>query len=175
MKSEQGKAVSRTPYFWKPGSCLTYFYRTVLPVELLKWEMWRLFFLWQKWRVFCNHFDGAVADWNFASLLRLDCSGDVSEENTTIGMIDISTYVHEMLNTIKEIKYSFWNFVFWKLQYESNVLSKYYISMNFLCSSTDTVSSHWDCTKQTRLQFWIERKIRKIKNDLAACHSMFLF
>ncbi|XP_033102809.1 protein PBDC1-like [Anneissia japonica] len=37
-----------------------------------------------KWRPFCNHFDGTVEDFNFGTLLRLDCSKDYSEENSTL-------------------------------------------------------------------------------------------
>jgi len=40
----------------------------------------------QQWREFCNLFEGQVEDWNMATLLRIDASGDVSEQNTVIGM-----------------------------------------------------------------------------------------
>jgi len=39
----------------------------------------------QRWREFCNLFEGQVEDWNMATLLRIDASGDVSEENSVIG------------------------------------------------------------------------------------------
>jgi len=39
----------------------------------------------QRWREFCNLFEGQVEDWNMATLLRVDASGDVSEENSVIG------------------------------------------------------------------------------------------
>ncbi|XP_071947667.1 protein PBDC1-like [Antedon mediterranea] len=37
-----------------------------------------------KWRPFCNHFDGTVEDFNYGTLLRLDCTKDYSEENSTL-------------------------------------------------------------------------------------------
>ncbi|XP_015794752.1 protein PBDC1 [Tetranychus urticae] len=37
-----------------------------------------------KWRPFCETFKGEVEDYNFASLVRLDCKGDYSEENTVV-------------------------------------------------------------------------------------------
>ena len=44
------------------------------------------FVLAQHWREFCNLFEGRVEDWNMATLLRIDARGDVSEQNTVIGM-----------------------------------------------------------------------------------------
>jgi len=38
----------------------------------------------EKWRAFCNKFEGQVADWNMATLLRMDSKKDISEENTII-------------------------------------------------------------------------------------------
>ncbi|ESO11639.1 hypothetical protein HELRODRAFT_71674, partial [Helobdella robusta] len=38
----------------------------------------------QQWREFCEEFNSQVADWNMATLLRLDSSLDVSEHNTII-------------------------------------------------------------------------------------------
>ncbi|XP_075766944.1 protein PBDC1 isoform X2 [Pelodiscus sinensis] len=35
-----------------------------------------------KWRPFCMQFDGVVEDFNYGTLLRLDCSKDYTEENT---------------------------------------------------------------------------------------------
>ncbi|XP_041280648.1 protein PBDC1 isoform X1 [Onychostruthus taczanowskii] len=35
-----------------------------------------------KWRPFCLAFEGVVEDFNFGTLLRLDCRGEYSEENT---------------------------------------------------------------------------------------------
>jgi len=43
-------------------------------------------FVAQRWRDFCNLFEGQVEDWNMATLLRIDALGDVSEQNTVIGM-----------------------------------------------------------------------------------------
>ncbi|XP_076363923.1 DALR anticodon-binding domain-containing protein 3-like isoform X5 [Tachypleus tridentatus] len=36
----------------------------------------------EKWRSFCNQFEGKVEDFNFGTLVRLDCQKDYSEENT---------------------------------------------------------------------------------------------
>uniref|UniRef100_A0A4W5ML21 Polysaccharide biosynthesis domain containing 1 n=1 Tax=Hucho hucho TaxID=62062 RepID=A0A4W5ML21_9TELE len=36
----------------------------------------------EKWRPFCNQFDGVVEDFNYGTLLRLDCEKDYTEENT---------------------------------------------------------------------------------------------
>ncbi|KAK6469446.1 protein PBDC1 [Huso huso] len=36
----------------------------------------------QKWRPFCLQFDGIVEDYNYGTLLRLDCQKDYTEENT---------------------------------------------------------------------------------------------
>ncbi|KAK2143158.1 hypothetical protein LSH36_872g01060 [Paralvinella palmiformis] len=38
----------------------------------------------EKWREFCNKFEGKVEDFNMGTLLRLDCGNDVSDENTTL-------------------------------------------------------------------------------------------
>ncbi|KAM7154035.1 protein PBDC1 isoform 2-T2 [Macrochelys suwanniensis] len=35
-----------------------------------------------KWRPFCMQFDGVVEDFNYGTLLRLDCTKDYTEENT---------------------------------------------------------------------------------------------
>ena len=39
----------------------------------------------QKWREFCNVYKDSVDDFNFGSLLRIDCNLDVSDANTTMG------------------------------------------------------------------------------------------
>ena len=39
----------------------------------------------QKWREFCNGFEGMVEDWNMGTLLRVNCTEEVSEDNTTLG------------------------------------------------------------------------------------------
>ncbi|XP_056146994.1 protein PBDC1 [Lampris incognitus] len=36
----------------------------------------------EKWRSFCNQFDGVIEDFNFGTLLRLDCENDYTEANT---------------------------------------------------------------------------------------------
>ncbi|XP_005812650.1 protein PBDC1 [Xiphophorus maculatus] len=36
----------------------------------------------QTWRPFCNQFEGIVEDFNYGTLLRLDCEKDYSEDNT---------------------------------------------------------------------------------------------
>ncbi|KAM4634611.1 protein PBDC1 [Polymixia lowei] len=36
----------------------------------------------EKWRPFCNQFDGVIDDFNYGTLLRLDCEKDYTEENT---------------------------------------------------------------------------------------------
>ncbi|XP_051973488.1 protein PBDC1-like [Xyrauchen texanus] len=36
----------------------------------------------EKWRPFCNQFDGVVEDFNYGTLLRIDCQKDYTEENT---------------------------------------------------------------------------------------------
>ncbi|KAJ8388634.1 hypothetical protein AAFF_G00131990 [Aldrovandia affinis] len=36
----------------------------------------------EKWRPFCNEFDGLIEDFNYGTLLRLDCQRDYTEENT---------------------------------------------------------------------------------------------
>ncbi|XP_030057840.1 protein PBDC1 [Microcaecilia unicolor] len=36
----------------------------------------------EKWRPFCMRFDGVVEDFNYGTLLRLDCTRDYTEENT---------------------------------------------------------------------------------------------
>ncbi|KAM9368676.1 protein PBDC1 [Phaethornis superciliosus] len=38
----------------------------------------------EKWRPFCLSFQGVVEDFNFGTLLRLDCSKDYTEENTIL-------------------------------------------------------------------------------------------
>ncbi|XP_077162141.1 protein PBDC1 isoform X1 [Paroedura picta] len=38
----------------------------------------------EKWRPFCLQFDGVVEDFNYGTLLRLDCSKGYTEENTLL-------------------------------------------------------------------------------------------
>lgn len=37
-----------------------------------------------KWRPFCEQFKGVVEDYSFGTLLRADCEGDYSEENSIL-------------------------------------------------------------------------------------------
>uniref|UniRef100_A0A3Q1HNW8 Polysaccharide biosynthesis domain containing 1 n=1 Tax=Acanthochromis polyacanthus TaxID=80966 RepID=A0A3Q1HNW8_9TELE len=39
----------------------------------------------ERWRPFCNQFEGLVEDFNFGTLLRLDCEKDYVEDNTVFG------------------------------------------------------------------------------------------
>ncbi|EHB01907.1 hypothetical protein GW7_10401 [Heterocephalus glaber] len=50
----------------------------VLDPEELKSELAK-----EKWRPFCLKFDGSVEDFNYGTLLRLDCSQGYTEENTS--------------------------------------------------------------------------------------------
>ncbi|XP_034402363.1 protein PBDC1 [Cyclopterus lumpus] len=36
----------------------------------------------ETWRPFCNRFEGLIEDFNYGTLLRLDCEKDYTEENT---------------------------------------------------------------------------------------------
>ncbi|NWJ06358.1 PBDC1 protein, partial [Crypturellus undulatus] len=38
----------------------------------------------QKWRPFCLQFEGLVEDFNFGTLLRLDCRDGYTEENSIL-------------------------------------------------------------------------------------------
>ncbi|NWI15016.1 PBDC1 protein, partial [Crypturellus soui] len=38
-----------------------------------------------KWRPFCLQFEGLVEDFNFGTLLRLDCREGYTEENSILG------------------------------------------------------------------------------------------
>lgn len=37
-----------------------------------------------KWREFCNKFENEIEDFNYATMLRLDCTDDYSEANTIL-------------------------------------------------------------------------------------------
>ncbi|NXC42938.1 PBDC1 protein, partial [Penelope pileata] len=39
----------------------------------------------EKWRPFCLRFEGLVEDFNYGTLLRLDCRRGYSEENSIFG------------------------------------------------------------------------------------------
>uniref|UniRef100_A0A8C0JUS8 Polysaccharide biosynthesis domain-containing protein n=1 Tax=Canis lupus dingo TaxID=286419 RepID=A0A8C0JUS8_CANLU len=60
--------------FWKNFETLRI---DVLDPEELKSESAK-----EKWRPFCLKFDGVVEDFNYGTLLRLDCSQGYTEENT---------------------------------------------------------------------------------------------
>lgn len=49
-----------------------------------------LIFLFQKWRPLINRFEKTIEDFNFGTLLRIDCTKDYSEENSILGKL----YVH---------------------------------------------------------------------------------
>ncbi|BFZ01775.1 hypothetical protein BsWGS_04814 [Bradybaena similaris] len=40
----------------------------------------------QKWRTFCESFKGEIEDYNLGTLLRLNCAGDYTPENTTLSV-----------------------------------------------------------------------------------------
>ncbi|RWS29476.1 protein PBDC1-like protein [Leptotrombidium deliense] len=51
----------------------------VIDLESLKSEEAK-----SKWRPFCNKFENLVADFNFATFVRLDCGGDYDESNSVV-------------------------------------------------------------------------------------------
>ncbi|XP_038133300.1 protein PBDC1 [Cyprinodon tularosa] len=53
-----------------------------LDVKQLKEEDLKSIEAKERWRAFCNQFEGIVEDFNYGTLLRLDCEKDYSEENT---------------------------------------------------------------------------------------------
>lgn len=54
-----------------------------LPALPVLWGCWC--FSPQKWRPFCLRFEGVVEDFNYGTLLRLDCCQPYTEENTIFG------------------------------------------------------------------------------------------
>lgn len=52
----------------------------------------------QRWRPFCNQFDGVVEDFNYGTLLRLDCERDYTEENTIFGDDDTRNTTHSFIS-----------------------------------------------------------------------------
>lgn len=77
LKSEEAKEVSRC------RRC--FILHRILNVEL------RMFVCcFQRWRPFCNQFEGLVEDFNYGTLLRLDCEKDYTEENTIFGKFTFS-------------------------------------------------------------------------------------
>lgn len=55
-----------------------------------------LIFLFQKWRPLINRFEKTIEDFNFGTLLRIDCTKDYSEENSILGKL----YVHCIFKTL---------------------------------------------------------------------------
>ncbi|XP_026857549.2 protein PBDC1 isoform X2 [Electrophorus electricus] len=53
-----------------------------LNIQILDPELLKSTEAKEKWRPFCNHFEGIVEDFNYGTLLRLDCQKDYTEENT---------------------------------------------------------------------------------------------
>ncbi|PWA31951.1 hypothetical protein CCH79_00019294, partial [Gambusia affinis] len=52
----------------------------------------------QTWRPFCNQFEGVVEDFNYGTLLRLDCEKDYSEDNTIFGELGMSQWTKRRLS-----------------------------------------------------------------------------
>ncbi|KAJ7356373.1 Protein pbdc1 [Desmophyllum pertusum] len=59
-------------------------YFKMLKVDLLKVEDLKSEEAKVKWRPFCNMYEGKVEDYNFGTLLRIDCNKDYNEENTIL-------------------------------------------------------------------------------------------
>ncbi|XP_016363719.1 protein PBDC1-like isoform X1 [Sinocyclocheilus rhinocerous] len=53
-----------------------------LSIEVLDPELLKSADAKEKWRPFCNQFEGVVEDFNYGTLLRLDCQKDYTEVNT---------------------------------------------------------------------------------------------
>ncbi|XP_065146570.1 protein PBDC1 [Paramisgurnus dabryanus] len=53
-----------------------------LSIQVLDPELLKSAEAKEKWRPFCNQFDGIVEDFNYGTLLRIDCQKDYTEENT---------------------------------------------------------------------------------------------
>ncbi|XP_029024926.1 protein PBDC1 [Betta splendens] len=54
-----------------------------LDIKVLKEDDLKLAEAKERWRPFCNQFEGLVEDFNYGTLLRLDCEKGYTEENTT--------------------------------------------------------------------------------------------
>ncbi|XP_002739712.1 protein PBDC1-like [Saccoglossus kowalevskii] len=61
-----------------------------------------------KWRPFCNHFEGQVDDFNFGTLLRIDCSKEYSEENSLL-VTRIQFYAIEIARNREGYNACIWN------------------------------------------------------------------
>uniref|UniRef100_A0A671QH66 Protein PBDC1-like n=1 Tax=Sinocyclocheilus anshuiensis TaxID=1608454 RepID=A0A671QH66_9TELE len=57
-----------------------------LSIEVLDPELLKSADAKEKWRPFCNQFEGVVEDFNYGTLLRLDCQKDYTEVNTIFGV-----------------------------------------------------------------------------------------
>uniref|UniRef100_A0A8C1ZBE7 Polysaccharide biosynthesis domain containing 1 n=1 Tax=Cyprinus carpio TaxID=7962 RepID=A0A8C1ZBE7_CYPCA len=77
-----------------------------LNVRFHSWRVGQSLFFFQKWRPFCNEFEGVVEDFNYGTLLRLDCQKDYTEENTIFGMscTPLVVYTHRTQVHRKQIK-----------------------------------------------------------------------
>ncbi|XP_070845013.1 protein PBDC1 [Chaetodon trifascialis] len=53
-----------------------------LDIKLLKEDDLKSDEAKETWRPFCNQFEGLVEDFNYGTLLRLDCEKDYTEDNT---------------------------------------------------------------------------------------------
>nr|XP_020492627.1 protein PBDC1 [Labrus bergylta] len=53
-----------------------------LDIKLLKVDDLKSEQAKETWRPFCNQFEGLIEDFNYGTLLRLDCEKDYTEENT---------------------------------------------------------------------------------------------
>lgn len=56
--------------------------------------------LFQKWRPFINRFEKTIEDFNFGTLLRIDCTKDYSEENSILGEFCLHVHVHCIFKAI---------------------------------------------------------------------------
>ncbi len=76
LKSADAKEVREVTGIWHAFK--------ISPIS--SWSTHLSVFFFQKWRPFCNQFEGVVEDFNYGTLLRLDCQKDYTEENTIFGM-----------------------------------------------------------------------------------------
>ncbi|XP_038045955.1 protein PBDC1-like [Patiria miniata] len=74
----------------------------VIDQEELKSEAAKL-----KWRPFCTQYEGVVEDFNFGTLLRLDCKGDYSEQNS-IFVTRIQFFAVEIARNREELNLELW-------------------------------------------------------------------
>ncbi|XP_020897029.1 protein PBDC1 [Exaiptasia diaphana] len=55
-----------------------------------------------KWRPFCNYYKGKIDEFNFGTLLRIDCNKDYSKENTIL-VTRIQFYAVEIARNRQEL------------------------------------------------------------------------